>query len=175
MRATRWMGTLAAMGLMLVSVACAMAKPPQSDADKAALIQTMYDGFRGMFEGVPEVTVAELQPMLDDPGVVVVDVRPAAERGVSMIAGAVSSETFEADPSAYAGKTIVAYCTIGYRSGLWAKDQRAAGVDARNLVGSLLSWTHAGGALVADGAPTRRVHVYGSRWNLAAEGYEATW
>jgi hypothetical protein len=33
-----------------------------------------------------------------------------------------------------------------------------------------------GGELAdATGAPTRRLHVYGERWNLAADGYETVW
>ncbi|MCA9573435.1 MAG: tetratricopeptide repeat protein, partial [Myxococcales bacterium] len=84
----------------------------------------------------------------------VVDVREPAEQAVSMIPGAIPATTFEAHPEDYAGKEVVAYCTIGYRSGQWAKAWRAKGVDVRNLKGSLLLWTHAGGALVHDGAPT---------------------
>jgi hypothetical protein len=53
---------------------------------------------------------------------------------------------------------------------------REEGFDAENLVGSLLLWTHAGLPLEdADGNPTKRVHVYGKKWNLVADGYEAEW
>ena len=49
------------------------------------------------------------------------------------------------------------------------------GWKASNLRGSIVSWTHVGGDLVKDGAPTKRVHVYGRKWNLLADGYEAVW
>ena len=49
------------------------------------------------------------------------------------------------------------------------------GVEIRNLEGSLLSWTHAGGELVDDAGPTERLHVYGKRWDLAPEGIETIW
>jgi sodium/bile acid cotransporter 7 len=49
------------------------------------------------------------------------------------------------------------------------------GVDVLNLEGSVLAWTHAGGPLVRDGVSTKRLHVYGRRWNLAADGYETVW
>ena len=60
--------------------------------------------------------------------VLLVDVRTNAERGVSMIAGAVSFEEFKSDilPSLECKRSasypdmIVTYCTIGYRSGMEA-------------------------------------------------------
>ena len=46
----------------------------------------------------------------------------------------------------------------------------------QNLAGSMLAWTHADGELVdSDGNPTKRLHVFGKRWNLAADGYEGIW
>ena len=54
--------------------------------------------------------------------VVVVDVREAAETAVSMIPGAVTKEQFEAEAERYAQHTVVAYCTIGYRSGKYCQE-----------------------------------------------------
>ena len=100
-----------------------------------------------------------------------VDVRSDEERAVSTLPGAVSQEAFEA--TAPAGP-VVTYCTIGARSGEYADGLRKQGRDVRNLAGSLLAWTHAGGPLTdAEGEPTRRVHVYGKRWDLIHSDYEA--
>ncbi len=62
--------------------------------------------------------------------------------------------------------SVVAYCTIGLRSGLFVRKLRSQGVaGAVNMKGSILSWCHAGGQLVHVGQhSTNRVHVYGSTW-----------
>ncbi|MCB9681649.1 MAG: rhodanese-like domain-containing protein [Alphaproteobacteria bacterium] len=172
----RIVGGIVALGLVAWSAAMALARQPTTDAERKARVEQMYADFKGQFDGVPEVSAEQLQAMLaahDD--VVVVDVREPAEQAVSMIPGAIPATTFEAHPEDYAGKEVVAYCTIGYRSGQWAKAWRAKGVDVRNLKGSLLLWTHAGGALVHDGTPTHTVNVYGRTWDLAANGYDGVW
>ena len=92
-----------------------------------------------------------------------------------MIPGAISRDDFDADRARYAGSRIVAYCTIGARSGEFAAEIQQQGWKVRNLEGSILAWTHAGGELVGPDGPTKKVHVYGRRWNLAADGYEAVW
>ena len=40
-----------------------------------------------------------------------------------------------------------------------------------------VSYTASGSyaAVDADGQPTKRVHIYGAKWNLLPEGYEAVW
>ncbi|MCA9572545.1 MAG: rhodanese-like domain-containing protein [Myxococcales bacterium] len=176
MKARHLGAVVIAFGLVSWSAFLVWARAPETDAEKQARIAQMYDGFRGLFEGVPEVRVDELDDLkAKHPDLVLVDVRSPEERQVSMLPGAITKEAFEADPAAYADRPVVAYCTIGYRSGQWAKAERAKGVDARNLVGSVLSWTHAGLPLEHDGHTTKRVHVYGSTWNLAHSGYEPVW
>ena len=44
--------------------------------------------------------------------------------------------------------TVIAYCTIGVRSGFLVRSLRRRGVNAVNMAGSILSWCHAGGELV---------------------------
>ena len=73
-------------------------------------------------------------------------------------------------------KEIVCYCTIGFRSGLFAKKLGGRGIPASNLKGSLLAWTYEQGELVdAAGGSTKQVHTYGRRWALAADGYQAVY
>ena len=110
---------------------------------------------------------------LEDP--VVVDVRPAQERKVSWIPGSIDKETFEAHPEQYRDRPVVTYCTIGARSGVYAKKLQNDGWDVRNLHGSLLLWTHAGLPLENAEGPTKTVHTYGKQWALVAEGYTAVW
>ena len=95
---------------------------------------------------------------------------------VSALAGAVSPEEFLAQIDVHRGRRVVAYCTLGVRSGAWAAERCADGLQVENLAGGLLAWTHAGGALVTpEGAPTVRLHVYGPTWNLVHHAYEGVW
>lgn len=165
-------------GLLLATctAACAVASPPKADADRVAAIEGLIAGFRPKFADVPEVEPAALIPRLGAPDApILVDVRAPAERAVSTLPGAIPAEAIEGNPDAYRGRELVAYCTIGYRSSAWAARMRATGLDVKNLRGSLLLWTHAGGPLVHDGTPTKRLHVYGASWNFARGDHEATW
>ncbi len=177
MRAT-FPKTGVAMTAMIVFSLVPGSRPASSQAtDRLGVVLDMYERDRARhFPEVRSVQAAELVARMGGEEWVLVDVREPEERAVSTLPGAVSAEAFETDPERWAGRPVVAYCTIGYRSGLWAKEMAQRGVEVLNLAGSLLAWTHAGGELVApDGTPTRRLHVYGRRWNLAAEGYETVW
>ena len=125
--------------------------------------------------GVPELTVDELRQLQSQEEIVLVDVRTPDEQVVSMIPGAITATEFEDNRRSYEGATVVTYCTIGGRSGKYAKGLVDAGVKAFNLRGAILAWTHAGGDLVDTEAPTRRVHVHGRRFDLTADGYEPVW
>jgi len=160
------------LALGLDGIACAA---PEGDAARRAAIEAMVTRYRAAYPDVPELGVADYQALAASAEVLLVDVRPPAERAVSILPGAIPLGAVEADPASFAGRILVTYCTIGYRSGQAAQALREAGLDARNLRGSVLAWTHAGGALVGPDGPTRRVHVYGRRWDLVAEGYEAVW
>ena len=145
------------------------------DAEKLTRIQEMYAGYEEKFPGVTGITAEELRALRADGEVVLVDVRTPEEQAVSMIPGAVTQAEFEAERGKYAGAPVVTYCTIGARSGEYAAKLAADGVEVRNLEGSLLAWTHAGGELAGPEGPTKKVHVFGKRWNLAAAGYEGVW
>ena len=147
-----------------------------SAADARKIIEEKYAGLRSAFSELPDISAEELIDVLSRDDVVVVDVRSEAERLVSMIPGALSMEKFEADRERYRSYTVVAQCTVGYRSGKYGKTLAQDGFEVRNLAGGILAWTCAGGPLVGPtGNPTVRVHVYGSSWNVLPPGYEATW
>lgn len=164
------------MMMALATVIGGCAERQAEGADTLATIESMYDEYRERFPDVEGLTADSLRALIDTEGVVVVDVRTPEEWGVSMIPGAITREAFESDPDRYAESTVVAYCTIGARSGQFADEIRRQGFDVVNLEGSILAWTHAGGPLVDPaGNATTEVHVYGERWNLAADGYTAIW
>lgn len=153
----------------------AAAEPAAEALARRAQIDDLYTDYRRSFPEVPEMTAAELLVLPDTARVVVLDVRPPAERAVSMIPGAVTPEQLEDNPEQFRDQRIVCYCTIGYRSGRYAQQLRREGWAAENLAGSLLAWVQEGGPLVDAAGPTRRVHVYGEKWNLLPPGYEAVW
>ncbi|MCA9490786.1 MAG: rhodanese-like domain-containing protein [Myxococcales bacterium] len=149
-----------------------LAAPPD-DAGRKERIDAMYATYRKAFADVPEIDAATLRGRLErGDDLLLVDVRPAEERDVATIPGAIADSAL--DPARDRGRTIVVFCTIGARSGAKAKELRDQGYsDVLNLEGSLLSWTHAGGPLVdREGRSTHQVHVYGPKWNLVADGYQ---
>lgn len=148
---------------------------PRSDPERLQRIKKMYSICRRMLPEAPEISAAELVERRQREKIVVVDVRSPEERAVSMIPGAISCKEFEAHKQEYRDLPIVAYCTLGFRSGRYVAQLRREQFDASNLAGAILAWTHAGEPLVDGHGETRRVHVYGRRWNLVASGYEGVW
>lgn len=145
-----------------------------SDAEKRAKINSLYAEYRKAFEAVPDMTAEELVAKRIEGDFVLVDVRTPAEMAVSMLPGALSREAFEANKTAYKDRPVVTYCTIGARSGAYARTLLAEGYAVSNLAGSVLAWTFTGESLVdSHGDSTRKVHVYGAKWDLLASGYEA--
>jgi sodium/bile acid cotransporter 7 len=146
-----------------------------SDEAKRERIEVIYRKSKRSFPRIADLTAEELQGRPADEKIVVVDVRSPEEQAVSMIDGAITSREFEARLEAYEGATVVAYCTMGHRSGVYVEELQGRGWTALNLVGAILAWTHVGGALADGDGPTRMVHVWGRQYNLAAEGYEPVW
>jgi rhodanese-related sulfurtransferase len=165
---------LAAAGLTLQRQEKGSGGLAASDRQLSAEVVRRYGGMKRLwFAGEPEISVAAWQARPQDRPAVLVDVRESHERRVSMLPGAISQQDFERDRDRYRSWVVVPYCTIGLRSGLYTRALRQQGFEARNLAGSALAWAHAGLLFEADGKPTRRVHVYGSDWNLLPQAYEA--
>ncbi|CAI5464240.1 unnamed protein product [Closterium sp. Yama58-4] len=78
--------------------------------------------------------------------VVVVDTRTEEEAAVSMIPGGTLKQSdFERQMGRFSDHQVVCYCTIGYRSGNYARMLRSHhSMHASNLRGSILAWTHHG-------------------------------
>ncbi len=147
----------------------------QTDDQKRRRIEDLYAEYRASFPDVPEMTVEQLVVAQKTGQVVLVDVREPAEQEVSMIPGAIPARQFEEEGEQHESKQIVVYCTIGYRSGLYAKKLDEQGYRAVNLKGGILAWAHAGQEVVCLNGQTNLVHVYGREWSLLPRGYEAVW
>ncbi len=164
------------IGLLWALLGCAVAATPTTDGERLSALHRLYDRYDFGFPRVEAVDAPQLEALLagSDPPLLI-DVRPANERAVSILPGAVALEDYEAGLGTTfdRGRAVVTYCTVGVRSGFAANRLRKQGLEVLNFRGSILAWTHHGGALITpEGAPTQQVHVYGKRWNYAASGYE---
>ena len=146
------------------------------------LLSIQWVGFKVLVNLQPEAPsisasqIRSLQTVEDfQDRFVIVDVRAKGETDVSVIPGAITKTEFENSIEQHDGKTVVVYCTVGYRSGIYAKQLQRDGWDARNYKGSILDWC--GNALpvvTPDGKSTCRVHTYDFSYPLAS-GYVAVY
>lgn len=150
---------------------------------KSNTLHAMAKRISRHFPQVPLISSTELRRLLDTggpglPQAVVVDCRTPEEAAVSMIPGSLTQEEFEARRGDMAGKTVVCYCTVGYRSSSLAAKLRGQGLEAKNLEGGIVRWAQKRYPLVARDSEgkevdTKRVHVYAKPWALQPEDYEA--
>lgn len=147
-----------------------------SDAAKRQKIMAMYRNYAQEFPLIEGISVEELQRLQRQAkNIVIVDVRSPKEQAISQIPGAITVEEFESDLKQYAQNTVIAYCTIGYRSGRYAEKWRQQGVKILNLEGSLLAWSHIQGKLIDANGMTNKVHVFGRQWQLTGQNYQPVW
>jgi sodium/bile acid cotransporter 7 len=172
MTCSRLRGSLLTITTVLLVAFLAPALPADDGGD-LKIVYGMYAGYKAeAFPQVADITPQAAMSLLDAGEVVFVDTRQPAESAVSMLPGAITREQFLARPAAYADKTPVFYCTIGYRSGVFARDTALKGITVYNLAGGILAWTLEGGRIFDADGETRRLHVYGKKWDYAPRGYE---
>lgn len=105
-----------------------------------------------------------------EPRFVLVDVRSEAEVKVSVIPGAITKAQFEKQRKQYTKRLVIPYCTVGGRSGAYAKQLLKQGYQVKNYQGSILKWVAAELPLVTlEGKPTNRVHTYSDRYRVPAK------
>lgn len=157
---------------------------PRTDEGRMWVVQWRPLILRNGWTQTPSISALELEARVQTGfSDWLVDVRSAEERSVSILPGAMSVEAFDVRIQTETPSQIVAYCTIGLRSGQWVDKARGRGLPALNLTGGILGWTHIGGVLHEPNRvrgkrrnqQTRRVHVESEYWNIAAQGYEPVW
>ncbi|MGB7326753.1 MAG: rhodanese-like domain-containing protein [Rubripirellula sp.] len=122
-----------------------------------------------------ELKAKEASAEIPQASFVVVDVRSDAEQKVSVIPGAITKTQYEKNSSLYVDRLVIPYCTVGGRSGAYAKQLAGKGVKVKNYKGSILKWIDAGHPLVTlDGKPTNRVHTYSDRYRIPAKYEQVT-
>jgi sodium/bile acid cotransporter 7 len=170
--------------MLCIGLACALAvglfkvgwaADDMSDEEKHAKIDAMYRGYQKDFPDVQDIEPAEAMRLLQEGKALFIDVREEREQQVSMLPGAVTEKQFLKNPGQYRDRTLIGYCTISYRSGKLAERLRSRGTTLYNLKGGLLAWVHAGGKVYDRSGETKRIHVYGKKWDLGPKDYEAVW
>ena len=123
------------------------------------------------FPDVPSIDSAGLSELMQDPmqTVVLLDVREPDEFAVSHLEGAVRATSIDQAAAlvhdAPAGATIVAYCSVGYRSaGLVAALRERGVAGVYNLTGSIFRWANEDRPLYRGTAPVRHVHPFDESW-----------
>ena len=145
-----------------------------SDADKKKAVFRTYAGYKKDFPAVDDISPQQAMELLNQGAVVFVDTRKPEEMAVSRLPGAVSKQEFLDHPERYRDKTAVGYCTISYRSGVFAREMAQQGITLVNLRGGILAWILEGGPVIDEnGKEVKRVHVFGDKWDYAPDGYES--
>ncbi len=122
------------------------------------------------FPTVRRLTPNELSEWLNEKHRIqpaLLDVRTKPEFEVSQIHGAqrVDPEGGASEIKLPKDQPIVTYCSVGYRSGAFAKKLQEAGyTNVQNLAGSIFQWANEGRPLEHAGQPVTKVHPYNSSW-----------
>ncbi|MCF8130672.1 MAG: rhodanese-like domain-containing protein [Deltaproteobacteria bacterium] len=164
--------------MVLIFLTGLIAKPGKcderlTDQQNKEIVYKMYEDYRQEFPNVREVSPQEAMKEAEEGKITFVDIRKPAEMAVSMLPGAIPQKTFLKNPRKFKGKRIVAYCTISYRSGIFARDMAAERIEIFNLRGGLLAWVLEGGKVYDAEGETKRINVYGKKWDYPPEGYES--
>ncbi len=156
-------------GLLILQPA--LGEPALSDVQKKEIVYKIYADYKKDFPTVKDISPRQTMELLNNLAVVFVDTRKPAEMEVSRLPNAVTKKKFMHNPNMYKEKTVVVYCTAGYRSGVFARQMAEKGITIYNLQGGILAWTLEGGKIYDANGETKRIHVFGKKWNYAPDGY----
>ena len=161
--------------LILSTASPGFAVEPLSDLEKRRVIEKLYLDYQTSFPEVTDVVPNTATRLARERKVIFIDTRKPEEQRISMLPGAITSEAFLKNPEKYRDHLKIAYCTIAYRSGKFAQQLAPKGFTIINLRGGILAWVHDGGKVYNQDGPTERIHVYGRKWDLTPETFEAIW
>jgi len=167
-------------GILPYNGACTQAQSDsEKDAQKKDKVYTMYKDYKKDFPDVKDISPKQAMLLMKkktgNKKLVFVDTRKSKEMKVSMLPGSITQDAFLNNLEKYKEHTVTAYCTISYRSGKLAEKLANKGINIYNLTGGILAWIHEGGKVFDKNGETKRVHVYGKKWNLAPGDYESLW
>ena len=129
-----------------------------------AMLKTLYEGT------VPVINTAEFKTLNNDP--VILDTRSKKEYDVSHLDNAryINYDNFNLSEVSDIpkDKTIVVYCSVGYRSEKVGEKLLKAGYkNVHNLYGGIFQWVNEGRSVVNNhGVKTDSVHTYNKEWSV---------
>ena len=130
------------------------------------------------FPEVPRITTAELAAMLHDPAreVTLLDVREADEYAVSHLLGAARvasvQEAAALVVAAPGHTTIIAYCSVGYRSAALVAELRERSTrPIYNLEGSLFRWANEDRPVYRGSEQVDVVHPFTESWGALLDSH----
>ncbi len=131
---------------------------------------------------VPVMSVHELKQM-EKSDILLLDAREIEEYETSHIQGAqyfgYEKPNFESLSDIDKEKTIVLYCSIGYRSEkIGEKLQEIGFSNVYNLYGSIFEWSNAGYPIYdKENVETKQIHTYNKKWSkwVFNEELEKVW
>ncbi|MDP3981064.1 MAG: rhodanese-like domain-containing protein [Chlamydiota bacterium] len=168
------------IGVIIISLECQRSLiagetmvPHHIHIQKSEKLDSLTRECLDRYPDVPSISLKEFLKQQDLSEWVILDVRSKSERDISIIPGAIDAETFDLKKDTFRNKKILVYCTIGCRSGAYGRVLQKKGYHAVNLRGGVLAWAFEGKLFVTrEGHRTKKVHVYGEKWNVLPEGYE---
>ncbi len=125
----------------------------------------MADSFKA-----PRISAEKLQSLMNKKNIIILDTREKKEFNVSHIKNAiyVGYDNFDLDDILQKIKKdsiVVAYCSVGYRSGKITQRLKEKGIDAYNLYGGLFNWNNTDKPLYSDTeTKTNAIHGYDKQW-----------
>ncbi|MBT3980303.1 MAG: rhodanese-like domain-containing protein [Bacteriovoracaceae bacterium] len=122
----------------------------------------------------PTISVRKLRALINSKEFhekyILIDTREPNEFKVSHLSGAKHGgyEDFDLKslkPLLDKSKVIIVYCSLGYRSGVIAKDLIKAGYSVKNLSGGIFEWVNSKFSVVDQaGDKTNKIHGYNRLW-----------
>lgn len=144
-----------------------------SDARKMEIVYSKYAQYKVNFPEVTDISPQRAMELMRLGELIFIDTREDAEMVVSMLPKAISIEEFLSRYDELKDNMLLGYCTIGKRSGLFAREMAGRGVTIFNLRDGQLAWILEGGKVYDEsGGEVRRAHIYGKQWNYVPSGYE---
>lgn len=126
--------------------------------------QSVNDRIARKFPEVKSISTDELAQIFDREDIYLIDVRKTEEFAVSSIKGAVNTESVT-DVVESQDRKIVVYCSVGYRSAVFASRLQKAGYTrVFNLSGSIFDWANKGHPLFQGTRRTKYVHPFNDKW-----------
>ena len=114
-----------------------------TEEQKKSLVERLGEPIIRSYPELKHLNGKEVKELIKkNPKTVLVDVRNANERKISMIDGAICKKDFEKRKADLVKTPVIIYSSTGYRSAKFARTLKIEGFQVYNFIVSVLSWSH---------------------------------